>query len=108
MCWRWFIRVLVLALCLCVVDKLPLFQQYSGQSEATKAKLVQAYPSSKLYTVTGAYNSTDPLDIQASQDDLVAVLIQKDPMGNKERWYVDNGGETNLSSIGFKCSCTFV
>lgn len=33
------------------------------------------------------------MDISLSEGDIVGVVIEKDPMGNKERWFVDNGGK---------------
>lgn len=58
-----------------------------------KLQLRQTYPVDKLFTVSCDHNTADAMDIKANSGDLVAVLVQKDPMGNKERWFVDNGGE---------------
>ena len=33
------------------------------------------------------------MDISLSEGDIVGAVIEKDPMGNKERWFVDNGGK---------------
>lgn len=35
----------------------------------------------------------DALDISVCEGDVVGVIVEKDPMGNKERWFVDNGGK---------------
>ena len=34
---------------------------------------------------------TPQLDIGVNAGDLVGVVQQKDPLGNRDRWFVDNG-----------------
>ena len=43
------------------------------------------------------YVVTDMMDISLSEGDIVGVIMEKDPMGNKDRWFVDNGGRFCLS-----------
>ena len=38
------------------------------------------------------YIALDVMDISLSEGDVVGVVIEKDPMGNKDRWFVDTGG----------------
>lgn len=33
------------------------------------------------------------MDLSLNAGDLVGVVQDKDPMGNKDRWFVDNGGK---------------
>ena len=43
--------------------------------------------------MTSSHTATDLMDISLTPGDLVAVLKELDPMGNTDRWFVDNGGE---------------
>lgn len=52
------------------------------------------------------------MDISLKKGDIVAVIKQQDPMGNKMRWFVDRGG--NDYSVfyyyyyfQFKCSVKY-
>ncbi|BFZ16161.1 hypothetical protein BsWGS_19199 [Bradybaena similaris] len=68
-------------------------QSSSGfQNDSQRRNLHLLYPPDKLYTVISTYNATDLMDISLTQGTLVAVVKQLDPMGNKERWFVDDGG----------------
>ena len=40
-----------------------------------------------------SYLATDLMDLSLNAGDLVGVIQEKDPMGNRDRWFVDNGGE---------------
>ena len=53
---------------------------------------MSSYDSTKLYTVVSHHQPQDPMEISVTQGDLVGVVVEKDPMGNKDRWYIDNGG----------------
>lgn len=35
------------------------------------------------------------MDISLTEGSLVGVVKELDPMGNKERWFVDDGGRKN-------------
>ena len=40
------------------------------------------------------------MDISCCEADLVAVLKQGDPMGTRERWFVDRGGKSVIDTKG--------
>ena len=42
-------------------------------------------------------NGLGHIDLSARAGDLVGVIQQKDPMGNRDRWFCDNGG----SQVGY-------
>ncbi|XP_064634293.1 dynamin-binding protein-like [Lineus longissimus] len=64
------------------------------QSDSQKALLRSRYLSNeKLYTVTATYEPIQLMDIPVNEGDLVGLIKEQDPMGNKERWFVDTGGE---------------
>ena len=56
-------------------------------------KLKQGYPSEKLYTVVTAHKAEDPMELTVAAGDLLALIVQKDPMGSSERWYMDCGSK---------------
>ena len=62
------------------------------QAEGQKIFVTQQYPANKLYRVAKTYIALDVMDISLSEGDVVGVVIEKDPMGNKDRWFVDTGG----------------
>lgn len=39
------------------------------------------------------------MDTSCCQGDLIAVLKKQDPMGNKERWFVNNGCKLEISFV---------
>lgn len=51
------------------------------------------YDDKKLYITTCAYHAQSDMDISLKPGDLVGVIVNKDPMGNSDRWFIDNGGE---------------
>ncbi|KAJ8298585.1 hypothetical protein KUTeg_022645 [Tegillarca granosa] len=63
----------------------------SPQIDSQRVYIQQQYPPSKLYRVTKTYKPTDLMDVGVFEGDFVGVVQEKDPMGNKERWFVDNG-----------------
>lgn len=67
--------------------------QSSPQSVNGMAGIVlQRYPTGKLYEVIQNVNCTQPMDLQLARGHVVAVIKEQDPTGNKERYFVDNGG----------------
>ena len=62
------------------------------QAEGQKIFVTQQYPANKLYRVSKTYIALDVMDISLSEGDVVGVVIEKDPMGNKDRWFIDTGG----------------
>lgn len=68
-----------------------------------KQQLRSRYDHSKLYTVAAGYKPASAMDITASQGDMIAVIQQKNPMGDESSWFVDNGCEYyNMSEIPFQ------
>ena len=61
------------------------------QTANTRMLLRGKYASAKLFQVNQAYNAQEQLEVTAHAGDLVGVIQQKDPMGDGNRWYVDNG-----------------
>jgi len=47
---------------------------------------------SQLYVVTQRVIATQQLDLALAKGCVVAVIKQRDPMGNCDRWFIDNGG----------------
>ncbi len=64
----------------------------------------QMYPSQKLYQVTSDYTAAQMMDISLPRGTVVGIIKESDPMGNKDRWFVDNGGETMGVLSGFRDS----
>ena len=65
----------------------------SSQSQSQRVYLQQKFTADKLYKVSQSYLATDLMDLSLNAGDLVGVIQEKDPMGNRDRWFVDNGGE---------------
>ncbi|XP_061166815.1 dynamin-binding protein-like [Saccostrea echinata] len=63
----------------------------SSQAQSQKVYLQQKFPAEKLYRVLQNYTASDLMDLSLNAGDLVGVVQDKDPMGNKDRWFVDNG-----------------
>ncbi|OWF54976.1 dynamin-binding protein-like [Mizuhopecten yessoensis] len=66
-------------------------KECGGQSDSQRMYVTQKYPSDKLYIVNEKYTPTDTMDIPLLHRELVGVVMEKDPLGNKDRWFVDNG-----------------
>ena len=54
--------------------------------------LLDKYPVSSLYVATNAHQPSNEIDLSCTIDQLFAVIKPHDPMGNTEKWLVDNGG----------------
>ena len=63
------------------------------QIDSQRIFVTQQYPANKLFKVTKTYVAADMMDISLSEGGIVGVVMDKDPMGNKDRWFVDNGGK---------------
>ena len=61
------------------------------QTAAIRTYLRGKYAAVKLFQAREALAPKDPLDIGVNAGDLVGVVQQKDPLGNRDRWFVDNG-----------------
>lgn len=61
------------------------------QEASHKADVLQKYQGDKLYLVVTQYNGSDNMEISVNVGDVVGVIKEQDPMGNKEKWFVDNG-----------------
>jgi hypothetical protein len=51
------------------------------------------YGADNLYQVTQTMAAQDLMDMAVTVGTLVAVIKAKDPMGGRQRWFVDDGGE---------------
>ena len=71
----------------------PATGQHASQSDGQRAYLRQLYDASKLYYVMQtAADGQRTLDMAVSAGTLVAVIKERDPMGDWQRWFVDDGG----------------
>ena len=52
-----------------------------------------SYPESQLCVVTQNVTASQQLDLTLAKGCVVAVIKESDPMGNRDRWYIDNGGQ---------------
>lgn len=50
------------------------------------------YPPEVVFVATQPWQPGNEVDIQCSGNDVVAVVKKQDPMGDRDRWFVDNGG----------------
>ncbi|KAL3194439.1 hypothetical protein MRX96_046068 [Rhipicephalus microplus] len=71
------------------------------QTDMQRVFLRSSYPMEFLYTVAEDYASSDILDINLRAGDIVGVVKQQDPMGNPERWFVDNGATKGFVAAKF-------
>ena len=62
------------------------------QSDSQRMYVRQMYPASRLYHVTADHTASQIMDVTLPRGTLVGIIKEGDPMGNKERWFVDNGG----------------
>ena len=78
-------------MCLKVVRRLPSSITQAPQTAAIRTYLRGKYAAVKLFQAREAFAPKDQLDIGVNAGDLVGVVQQKDPLGNRDRWFVDNG-----------------
>ena len=67
----------------------------SCQLDSQRAYLCSSYPEDSLYIVCENYTGTQLMDLNIAKGTLVGVVKQGDPMGNKDRWYIDTGGKSS-------------
>ncbi|KAG7201457.1 hypothetical protein KM043_004217 [Ampulex compressa] len=65
--------------------------KWCPQSERQRIILRNKYSTERLYIVTENIISTSSLDMGVTRGSIVAVIKKQDPMGDANRWYVDNG-----------------
>ena len=70
-----------------------------SQTAAEKSRVCSNYSESQLYVVTQNASASQQLDLTVAKGCVVAVIKESDPMGNRDRWFIDNG-----SLSGF-CVC---
>ncbi|XP_067655097.1 dynamin-binding protein-like [Haliotis asinina] len=63
----------------------------SPQSDSQRVYLRQLYPTAKLYRVGYTYSALDLMDLSLNEGIMVGVIKDQDPMGNKDKWFVDDG-----------------
>ena len=62
------------------------------QTDNQRASITQSYPPHQLFTVVQGFTRQQQMDVSASSNTVVGVIKEGDPMGNKDRWFVDTGG----------------
>ncbi|XP_076450774.1 dynamin-binding protein-like isoform X2 [Babylonia areolata] len=72
-------------------SKPPPTIQSSSQSDSQRMYLRQMYGADNLYQVTHTMPAHDLMDMAVTVGTLVAVIKDKDPMGGRQRWFVDDG-----------------
>ena len=65
-----------------------------AQSDSQREYVRQRYLQDKLYITTDDYSGGLMMDLPLARGVMVGVIKEGDPMGNKDRWYIDNGGES--------------
>ncbi|XP_046555696.1 LOW QUALITY PROTEIN: dynamin-binding protein-like [Haliotis rubra] len=63
----------------------------SPQSDSQRVYLRQLYPAAKLHRVGYTYSALDSMDLCLNEGIMVGVIKDQDPMGNKDKWFVDDG-----------------
>ncbi|KAK4319618.1 hypothetical protein Pmani_009460 [Petrolisthes manimaculis] len=66
-------------------------QPQPAPQPTTKRKVVGVYPSCVLYVATEVHTPSEVMDLTLYPGDHVALLKNKDPLGNSDRWFVDDG-----------------
>ncbi len=63
------------------------------QSESQRLYVQQLYPAERLFKVKHDFLGAQMMDIPLTQGTIVGVIKEEDPMGNKDKWFIDNGGK---------------
>ncbi|XP_077500825.1 dynamin-binding protein-like [Amblyomma americanum] len=71
------------------------------QTEMQRTFVRSSYPMEFTFAVAEDYASSDIMDINLRTGDVVGVVKQQDPMGNTERWFVDNGATKGFVAAKF-------
>ena len=61
------------------------------QAAGQRTFLRGRYAATKLYQATDNFVPTNQFEIGVSTGDLLGIIQQKDPMGDRSRWFCDNG-----------------
>ncbi len=69
------------------------------QSDSQKMYVRQKYPE-RVFQVIQTTAVSQPMDMALQCGTLVGVIKEGDPMGNKDRWFVDNGGKFTDKLLG--------
>ncbi|KAI0217835.1 Dynamin-binding protein [Lamellibrachia satsuma] len=62
-----------------------------AQSDSQRVVITQSYPAQQLFTVVSDFLGQQQMDVSAPGGTVVGVIKEGDPMGNKDRWFVDTG-----------------
>ncbi|XP_029637819.1 dynamin-binding protein isoform X2 [Octopus sinensis] len=84
------------------LDVMPAMSAIS-QEESHRIEIMQKYGKQKVYKVISHYPGLDSMDISVNVDDIVGVIKEQDPMGNKNKWFVDNGAVKGFVPKGILC-----
>ncbi|XP_041365294.1 LOW QUALITY PROTEIN: dynamin-binding protein-like [Gigantopelta aegis] len=63
----------------------------SPQSDSQRVYLRQVYPADKLYRVSTTHKAADVMEMSLNEGHMVGLIKEQDPMGNKEKWFIDDG-----------------
>jgi len=54
---------------------------------------VKTYAPNRLFTVVQDVTGSQPYDLSLKKGSIVGIVKEVDPMGNRDRWFVDCGCE---------------
>ena len=84
---------------ICSISKLLFYQLSPGgvtkskiQSNELRNQLREKFPTDKLFLLSDDFNGTQLMDLTLMLGTVVGIIKQGDPMGNKERFFVTDGG----------------
>ncbi|XP_077426038.1 rho guanine nucleotide exchange factor 38 [Vanacampus margaritifer] len=73
-------------------DKKIAAPEVDHQTEEQRAQLLAEYPPSRLYQLKRKCNGCQKQDLSLLEGELVALLVDTDPLGSSSRWLVHTGG----------------
>ena len=77
----------------CNIINTCILQETTSQSDSQRMYVRQMYGSGRLWEVVADYSASGVMNVSLTRGTLVGVIKEGDPMGNKDRWFVDNGGQ---------------
>jgi hypothetical protein len=69
----------------------PPLNPQTPQAAGQRTFLRGRYAATKLYQATASYSPSNQFEIGVTTGDLLGIIQQKDPMGDRSRWFCDNG-----------------
>lgn len=65
----------------------------TAQTTEHKSYLTKTYSPDRLFTVVHDFSGSQLYDLSLKKGSVVGIIKEVDPMGNRDRWFVDNGGK---------------